>query len=174
MATGKRAENTLYIRECMADAFIELLKEKPDNKITAQDIAEKANTGRATWFRNFNSREDAIAFRLNRLWDAYLVERGMDRETIPNDLIGKEFMEFNYGIRDLLRLLCGRGYRYSLYDAYYKIIHHETDTDTASSYIARFGAYGMVGILDEWIQRDFRETPEELLRLTSELLQPQK
>lgn len=34
--------------------------------------------------------------------------------------------------------------------------------DTLSTYREKFYAHGLYGLLDEWIKRDFRETPEEM------------
>ena len=38
----------------------------------------------------------------------------------------------------------------------------DREMDTQSSYREKFCAHGLYGLPDEWIKRDFRETPEEM------------
>lgn len=46
-----------YLKECIADAIIVLIKEKPIEKISIDEIVKKAGVGRATYFRAFNSKK---------------------------------------------------------------------------------------------------------------------
>ena len=52
-----------YLKECIADAIIVLIKEKPLEKISIDEIVKKAGVGRATYFRAFNSKNEAITFK---------------------------------------------------------------------------------------------------------------
>ena len=63
---GASPETTAFLKECLADAFIELLDEKPAAKITVTEIASRAGVGRTTYFRNFASKEDMLTFKLTR------------------------------------------------------------------------------------------------------------
>ena len=44
----------------MGDALIELLKEKPISKISIEELTKKADVGRATFFRHFDSKEELL------------------------------------------------------------------------------------------------------------------
>lgn len=46
-----------YLKECIADAIIVLIKEKPVEKISIDEIVKKAGVGRATYFRSFHSKK---------------------------------------------------------------------------------------------------------------------
>ncbi len=41
----------------------------------------------------------------------------------------------------------------------------DREMDTLSTYREKFYAHGLYGLLDEWIKRGFRETPEERIGL---------
>ena len=41
--------------------------------------------------------------------------------------------------------------------------------DAMERYLSRFYSYGLFGLLDEWIARGFRETPEQMARIAEEL-----
>ena len=42
---------TEYLKECMGTALLELMKEKPMEKISIEEMTAKADVGRSTYFR---------------------------------------------------------------------------------------------------------------------------
>lgn len=50
----------------------------------------------------------------------------------------------------------------TIHDAFYQIMEPSFGTDTVNSYANRFYSYGIFGLLDEWIKKGFRETPQEM------------
>ena len=53
-------------RQALAAAFLELIEEKPFDDITVREITGRAKIGYATFFRNFETKQnllDAVAFR---------------------------------------------------------------------------------------------------------------
>lgn len=60
-----------YLKECIADAIIVLIKERPIEKISIDEIVKKAGVGRATYFRTFNSKKEAITFKFIKMWEQY-------------------------------------------------------------------------------------------------------
>ncbi len=57
---GASPKTTDFLKECMADALLQAMKEKPFSKITVNGIAETAGVNRSTWFRNFSDKNEAI------------------------------------------------------------------------------------------------------------------
>ena len=49
---GQNAKATDFLKECMADALIQKMQEKPFEKVTVNEIADLAGVNRSTWFRN--------------------------------------------------------------------------------------------------------------------------
>lgn len=68
---GTNIKATQFLKECMADALIKYMSEKDFSKITVNEIAESAGVNRSTWFRNFESKTDALTFKLVQLWNRY-------------------------------------------------------------------------------------------------------
>ena len=60
---GVSPKTTEYLKECMADALLRAMKEKPIFKITVNEITENAGVNRSTWFRNFSVKNEAITFK---------------------------------------------------------------------------------------------------------------
>ena len=65
---GGNLRTTEFLKECLADALIKLLKEKPIEKITIPEIAKLSGVGRTTYFRNFSSKNEMLTFKLVQLW----------------------------------------------------------------------------------------------------------
>lgn len=49
---------TDYLKECMGTALLELMKEKPIEKISIEEMTAKADVGRSTYFRYFKSKDE--------------------------------------------------------------------------------------------------------------------
>lgn len=161
---GRGSKTTDFLKECMADALILLMKEKPIEKITAQEITDTAGVGRSTWFRNFNSKNEAITFRLVTLWKKWMKEHhGVSEKYTTSSAY--DFFNFNYSIRDILRVIYKNNLQGSIYDAFYAIIMPRFDASLELRYKGRFYAYGLFGLLDEWIKRDYKESPDEMAHL---------
>lgn len=153
------------LRAQMADALVALMGREPVGRITAQQIASEAGVGRATWFRLLGSKEEALVWKAKRMWHDYLQERGIDEAAATDREKGDLFFRFNYDNRDFLRLVYDQGMKHTLYDAYYQLIMPSQTSDVLTGYVARCAAYAAVGLLDEWVSRDFAESPEQLIAL---------
>lgn len=161
------AKTTEFLKECLADALLRLLKDKPIEKITVPEIAATADVGRTTFFRNFTSKTEVITFKLVKLWERWAEAHGMverSRFTLDN---ATDFFEFNGTIKDLLALVYDRNLQSTVYDAFYKVMAPQFGADTQECYESRFYSYGLFGLLDEWVKRGFNETPAQMAKITN-------
>ena len=53
-------DRNTYVKKQITYALIDLLKEKELKKITIDDVATRSCTGRVSFYRNFDSKEDII------------------------------------------------------------------------------------------------------------------
>jgi AcrR family transcriptional regulator len=60
MALQRGERQTLRTKEVLESAFIELVQEKSYHKITINDITDRANTGRSTFYRYFQTKADVV------------------------------------------------------------------------------------------------------------------
>lgn len=167
---GRSKQSTAFLKECMADALLLLMQQKPIEKISILEITKKAGVGRATWFRHFNSKSDAITFKLVRLWENWCLDhqlRPNSQYTMDNAL---DFFSFNYSIRDLYRQLYRANLQPAIYDAFSQIMVPQRPEAELECYRNRFYSYGLFGMMDEWIRRNYQETPEEMVALVSQVL----
>lgn len=160
-----------YLKECIADAIIMLIKEKPIEKITVDEIIKRAGVGRATYFRAFNSKNEAITFKFIKMWEQYAELNDLkvrDRFDLNN---AKAFFKYNYSIRHILDIVYAAGLQGALHDSFYKImLPDDRSNDTERSYREKFYAHGLYGLLDEWIVRGYKETPDEMAEILRNII----
>ena len=159
------AMTTDFLKECMADSLLKLMENSDFSKITVNEIAAGANVNRSTWFRNFHTKINALTFKLVRLWERWAEEHKLaePRRYTPDNAL--DFFRFNYAYRRILTQICVSGQQTAIYDAFNQVLTPRFFEGTDETYVNRFYAYGLYGLLEEWIHRDFRESPEEMTRL---------
>ena len=167
---GASPRTSDLLKECMADALLRAMKEKSFEKITVTEITEAAGVNRSTWFRNFESKDEALTFKLVLLWYQWAGEHGMRdcrRYTAENV---EDFFAFNASIQPVLETIYHAEQLPCVYDAFCHVMSAKSETTPAQAYEARFYSYGLFGLLDEWIGRGFCETPQQLAERLREMM----
>ena len=160
---GGNVKTTMFLKECLADALIKVLQQKPLEKITIPKISETASVGRTTYFRNFTTKNEMLTFKLVRLWNRWSEEHGVierKRFTLDN---ADDFFSFNYSIKNLLELIYRRNLQSAVYDAFYEVMMPQYGTNTFECDESRFYSYALFGLLDEWVKRGFYESVEQMV-----------
>lgn len=168
---GASPKTTEFLKECMADSLLRLMKEKPFSKITVNEIAQAAGVNRSTWFRNFDAKNEALTFKLVRLWYRWADDHGMKERCRYTPDNAKDFFAFNDSIQELLSEIYREGLQACVYNAFYQVMMPQYGADPAECYEARFYSYGLFGLLDEWIKRGFCETPEQITAIFHEMME---
>lgn len=154
---------TDYLKECIGTALLELMKSKPIEKITIEEMTAKADVGRSTYFRYFNSKDEVLAFKITCLWNRYAQESRIDELLFDLPTATKVFFQFCLIIREMIDLLYSIGRKHVILDAYMKIIGvRACEGDVREYYLGYITAYIVFGMMDAWILREYCETPEEL------------
>ena len=154
---------TEYLKESMGTALFELMREKPLEKISIEEMTARADVGRSTYFRYFKSKEEVLSFKICCLWRRFDAEHGVTK--IADGAEGARwFLRFCLETRDINDLLYAAGRQHCLLDAYLQMLSPEDggDDDVLAYYARNFAAYALFGIVNAWIVRGYKETPEEM------------
>lgn len=167
---SKNEKVTTFLKDCLADALLEKLREKPFEKITVDEIAEAAGVGRATYFRHFSGKQDMLTYKIMRYWEVQAEKRNL-KERRKFDLNNAvDFFEINYELKDVFALVYASGLQSALLGAFYNIMVPCDGENAFERYRERFYSYGLFGLLDEWIRNDYKQSPSEmadtLIRIT--------
>ncbi|MBO7498584.1 MAG: hypothetical protein J6T64_05255, partial [Bacteroidaceae bacterium] len=66
-----------FLKDCLADALFLLLREQRIEDITVQQICDVAGYHRASWFRSFHSKSEAVTYKMIRFWEVWSEEHGV-------------------------------------------------------------------------------------------------
>lgn len=67
----KHTQENQIVRECIATALLQLMREKPFEAITVTELARRAGVSRTTYYRNFTSKEDILRASVDQIMDAF-------------------------------------------------------------------------------------------------------
>lgn len=153
----------------MADAVIRLLEKYTLNEIQVKQICEASGFHRASWFRAFRSKHEAVTYKMVRLWEQWCNSHGVevrDEFTLDN---ADTFFLYNYEIRDLLRLLYNRGLMDDVAASFQSIMYQHHREDPRRAYSAAIHAYALFGMLYTWVVRDFDISSAEMATITRDV-----
>lgn len=157
-----------FLKDCMADAVMKLLEQWPLDKIQVKQICAASGYHRASWFRAFHSKSEAVTYHMVRLWQQYCDQHNIavrDDFDIDN---AEAFFQYNYEIRDTLRLIYRRGLMTELAASFTAILRDRPTDNSVNAYHSAMFAFSLFGILREWIIRDFDQSPAEMAHIIRE------
>lgn len=162
--TGNKERNT-YVRRHITSSLISLMKKYPFDDITITQICDKAEVGRASFYRNFGSKRRVLEEHLTDL----IMEWGTEFEEHGDPMYFRESLLCHYyKHRDFYLLL----YRHGFSGMIYETIRWACKLGEAEKNIERYGksmfAGMLFGWLDEWMRCGMAESPEEIIRLADE------
>ena len=157
-------EKNTYVRKQITKALISLLNKKKITDISISELCDKAQVGRASFYRNYDSKEEVLQRHTEALIDGWAEDIDKDPSANIYMFFQSLFQHFQknrsfYGIlyrQDLSPMILG---------AIRKRLQIGPDTEPAVLYSRAFFAYGIFGWIDVWFSSGMRETPEELNRI---------
>lgn len=171
--TGKnKNQANILAKECIVEALIELLEEKPFSAITISELTAKAGVSRMTYYRNYNKKEDIFEQYLSDAIDYYgedvqeLMLKGnyYDRENLIHCFVylkkHRRFLNclLNNGFGDLLRItICD----------YVLQTWYRAEDGKDHYYKLQAFAGALYNLYIAWSMEDMKESPEELAELIS-------
>lgn len=159
---AKDGKTHSFLMDCIANALIKLMKEKALADITIDELTQEAGVGRATYFRNFSSKQEVLTYKFIRHWEIETAKRNI-KERNKFDLENAiDFFEINSMLKDVYDVVYAAGMQSTLLDAFYKIMIPSQKENTLERYREKFYSYGLFGLLDEWIVGGYKETPQQM------------
>ncbi len=152
-----------YVINHITDSLIKLMGEKPFNDISISELCDLAGVGRASFYRNFETKEDVIKKRLQEIWQEW--EKDYEAKG-DNTYFSESILKQFYRNKELYLLL----YRHDMSNLIYEVVRWEAKVDESESnvesYIKSMIAGAIFGLADEWMRRGMQETPEQIIALT--------
>lgn len=179
--SDRRANRT---RKSLRDALVELILEKPYDAITVQNILDRANVGRSTFYAHYRDKEDL--FRLD--WERFLgfLIQQIDFENIEKDRfvpikeLFRHLIDFHPFYRALVKSrksdrLLKTGIYYLAKGIENKLtLSHENERSALVPIpiLSNYLANEMFTLLTWWLDQNMPCTPERMDEIFHQLVTP--
>lgn len=154
-----------YAQIQITSALLRLITQRPLNEITITDIAKEAGVGRASFYRNFNSKEDILNQYLHRMLSDWY--ETVENLTTEHGTWQLSLMEHYYENRDFYLPINQAGLSNLGLQNIIDVCGAKPEDDNLNAYFHSLMAYSIFGWIIEWMNRGMQETPEQLYRMLS-------
>ncbi len=150
-----------YVVAHITDALMGLLEERPLGQISISELCTRAEVGRASFYRNFSSKEDVLRGRIEHLFDLWGERpQGSENGSISG-FVHTMFLHLEEQ-RAFYQLLAERGLMYLLEDAILARVGFDPDGPREAVYASAYAGYLIYGWMRTWIRRGMRDSADEL------------
>jgi len=163
MNMNNEQKNT-YVKKQITATLLALLKEKPLSDISISELTSKAEIGRVSFYRNYQSKEDILKEESDRLIKEWGILYETNPESAPETLFPSLF-DFYRDHRDFYTTLYNAGMSSIMMETITDAIQITPEMQDLEAYMKSFWAYGIYGWMLEWIKRGMKESGKELLML---------
>lgn len=167
------------VKKQVTDALLTLLKKKSFSEISVTDIINESGVARASYYRNFHSKEEIIENYMDTFRETIMNEFNTDdtRQIFDADNAKKGFEKaLNYSLLNKADLLCiyNSGFGSLLQNTFNRYIIEFAGTMPAKS-LERYKLYFISGavtnILIQWLSEGALEAPREIAQICVDYLQ---
>lgn len=153
-----------YVIRHLTNSLLELLAVKPMGAVSISELCSHAGVGRASFYRNFDSKEGILKAYVRQIFRACIdaCEKSPDRSL--HEMIRILFLHYEE-YRDFYSLLNRRNLVGLLKDVIMELCGPKPEYFAPKAYAAAFAAYSLYGWSEVWFQRGMLESPEEMANL---------
>lgn len=163
----KRKKENLRVKTCITDALFSLMAEKSINDIHITELAAKAGVARASFYRNYSSKEDIIITLIRDVLDDFREESDLEHKSVydyENVLMCFQyFRKYKKYILDLQRC----GYSSVLLEELNNF-HVSIEGSMPHNSVEKYGLYMYIGALANtainYLTDDNKISPEDIAR----------
>lgn len=174
----KEDKRSLQSSQWIYNALEELMIEKDYSEISVTDIVNKANLGRTTFYRNFDTIDDVLRMKCNEEFiklREYLTEYYKQLKTKKIFFL-KPFLRYWYIDSKIIELLIKAKKEYIIKESFIELINFFTDTipnkpsaiSDHYNYFVELRIAISISILSVWIKNDKNIPPDDLSEIIVE------
>ena len=159
-------EKNSYVRERILEALLALIGEQEFGSITVSALTERAGVGRASFYRNFDSKEDVLRQESERLTGIWRLRWERQSGSADNFLVS--LLDFYKEHTPFYLALYRAGLFQMVLDDYLRWSEITPELPNAAAYLKSALAYLTYGWVVEWAHRGMRESGTELAGMIAE------
>jgi AcrR family transcriptional regulator len=176
-------------RQLLQEALLSLIREKGFEALSVQDIIDRANVGRATFYAHFDNKEDLLLSGLERLRSSLreLQRQALARGGAADERVfafSRELFAHAHEHRDVFRAMAGDRGAALVRQVFHRMLVELVRDDvraivprsdagsTPADAVVQFAAGGLFGLLMWWLEGRARPGVEEVDALFRRLAIP--
>lgn len=174
--------------EAIFKSFNELLTKKNYNSITVQEIIDKADIGRTTFYSHFDTKEDLLKEMATNLFEhvfsgipSSIIECDHDFSSTTNSTT--IITHLLYHLRDNQKNILGiltsdngqmflQFFKHYLNDLLPKHMRIKTQKDIPNDFIINHISGSFINMVEWWFKNKLQQTPEELTKYFEAVIYP--
>ena len=163
-------EKSSYVKDEITKSLLKMMETEKLEKISIRDLCNQAGVGRASFYRNFESKEDVIheySLRLIRKWSN---EFESDKNANPFEVFESLFQHFQK-YKSFYELLYKSNMLDIILDTIKEKVGFTATLPNQDAYSKAFFSYGLYGWISEWIHRGMQESPYTLNQMIKQSTQ---
>ncbi len=153
-----------YVMEHLTNALLALLRDKPLEDISVSELCDLAGVGRASFYRNFESKEEILRGYVHQIFTEWVDMDDKNQNQPLHELLGAMFAHFEQH-RDFYELLRQRDLIFLLKDVIIGLCGPKPEHSKAEAYARAYASYSLYGWVEVWFQRGMRETAAEIAEM---------
>lgn len=154
----------LYVVQHITASVLELIQDQDLSDLTISQICEQAGVGRASFYRNFSSKEDVLRQEANRLAAAWKAEYERQEHSDPSELL-ISLLDFYKLHTPFFLSLYKAGLTEIVLDTILAQSEITPELPNPVAYLKSSVAYMIYGWVVEWFKRGMQESGSELARM---------
>ena len=162
-------EKNTYVREHITEALLDLMKTKKLPDITVCELTEAAQIGRASFYRNYTSKEDILRKHIDKITYDFVMSQKFRYHSGRFREYTVMLFEHLARHRGLCQLLLDNNLLYMIGDIFDEYFLKIAD-DVAEQYSRMYLSGGFFNLFKFWLMRGCKETPEELSSMISDYM----
>ena len=171
MKNMNNQEKNTYVRQHILSALLELMKSQDFSDISIQTIVDVAGVGRASFYRNFESKEDVLkqeSVRLTDEWKAQFDQEHPNGTPAPNNLWLISLLDFYKVHSEFYLALHHAGLSDIMLETILSYFDRSPEIPNGLAYLNSAIGYMLYGWVHEWMRRGMQESGTELARMFAE------
>ena len=157
-------EKNTYVRSQILAALLKMMQEQPFADISVSALVNKAQVGRASFYRNFTDKEDVLRQENDRLTAQWKQSYDAEEHTAPNELL-VSLLDFYKERSDFYLALYQAGLAGIVLQTLLEQSEITPEMPNAMAYLKSSIAYMLYGWVVEWMKRGMQESGTELLKM---------
>jgi AcrR family transcriptional regulator len=176
---------TRHTQDTVGDALVSLMRERPYGEIRVEDVVNRADISRSTFYSHFDGKDDLLASHFAHFFD-FIAEESMRRDgqnirIAPVELMLNHLADARY--RDFYRALTGSGKMLALRAIAIERLSSKFESELLqlargrtpripAPLAAHFIATTFMDLVDWWVQNDAPYSPKEMESIFHRMVTP--